>query len=183
MPPIPVNRKAKIVATIGPSSQEEPVLRRLIEAGVDVARLNFSHGTHAEHQEKIERIRRLSAELNKPVCILQDLQGPKLRVGKLPAGGIELAAGQSVALTNVESAQTPATADGEAITLGSLVGPEKTASRSADPPNWEGTGIQGSNSPACRLWASRSKAISPARSTRPWALARAVPWVASRDSI
>ena len=109
MSSIPVNRKAKIVATIGPSSQEEPVLRRLIEAGVDVARLNFSHGTHAEHQEKIERIRRLSTELNKPISILQDLQGPKLRVGKLPAGGIELVAGQSVALTNVESAEIPAT--------------------------------------------------------------------------
>jgi pyruvate kinase len=66
----PVNRKAKIVATIGPSSQEKPVLRQLIDAGIDVARLNFSHGTHAEHQEKIESIRRLSAEFNKPVSIL-----------------------------------------------------------------------------------------------------------------
>ncbi|HAL17185.1 MAG TPA: pyruvate kinase [Anaerolineaceae bacterium] len=113
----PMHRKAKIVATIGPSSQEEPVLRRLIEAGIDVARLNFSHGTHAEHQEKIERIRRLAAELNKPISILQDLQGPKLRVGKLPAGGIELVAGQKVALTNVEIVETPSTTGSEPITL------------------------------------------------------------------
>ena len=117
MTPKPANRKAKIVATIGPSSQEEPVLRRLIEAGVDVARLNFSHGTHAEHQEKIERIRRLSDELNKPISILQDLQGPKLRVGKLPPGGIELVAGQNVALSNVELAAVPPTADGKLTTL------------------------------------------------------------------
>ena len=100
---VPTYRKAKIVTTIGPASQDEPVLRRLFEAGADVARLNFSHGTHAEHAEKIERIRRLSAELNKPISILQDLQGPKLRVGKLPEGGIPLEVGQNVALTNIDS--------------------------------------------------------------------------------
>lgn len=100
MSPMPVTRKAKIVATIGPASQGEPILQHVIEAGADVARLNFSHGTHGEHAEKISRIRRLSAELNKPVCILQDLQGPKLRVGKLPAEGIELVPGQSVVLSN-----------------------------------------------------------------------------------
>jgi pyruvate kinase len=77
----------------------------MIEAGADVARLNFSHGTHAEHAEKIELIRKLSAELNKPMSILQDLQGPKLRVGKLPQGGIPLEVGQNVALTNVDSVE------------------------------------------------------------------------------
>ena len=102
---VPTYRKAKIVTTIGPASQDEPVLRRLFEAGADVARLNFSHGTHAEHAEKIERIRRLSAELNKPISILQDLQGPKLRVGKLPEGGIQLEVGQNVALTNIDSVE------------------------------------------------------------------------------
>src|SRR5512145_1807669 len=100
---IPTYRKAKIVTTIGPASQSESVLRRMIEAGADVARLNFSHGTHAEHAEKIGLIRKLSAELNKPVSILQDLQGPKLRVGKLPQDGIQLEVGQNVALTNVDS--------------------------------------------------------------------------------
>ncbi len=95
-------RKAKIVATIGPASQDEAVLTRLIEAGVDVARLNFSHGTHEEHAGKIKLIRRLSAELNRPVSILQDLQGPKLRVGKLPDEGIPLEPGQTVVLTTDE---------------------------------------------------------------------------------
>lgn len=106
------SRKAKIVATIGPASQDEAVLRRLIEAGVDVARLNFSHGTHEEHAEKIDLIRRLSVELNKPVTILQDLQGPKLRVGKLPDEGIPLEPGQSVVLTAAELPGVPSKKSG-----------------------------------------------------------------------
>lgn len=96
-------RKTKIVATIGPASENEDTLRRLIEAGIDVARLNFSHGSHEEHLEKIRLIRKLSEELNKPVSILQDLQGPKLRVGKLPSEGIPLQAGDVVVLTQVSS--------------------------------------------------------------------------------
>jgi len=94
------NRKAKIVATIGPSSQDVKILRRLIDAGMDVARLNFSHGSHADHAEKIERIRSLSVEMNRPVTILQDLQGPKLRVGSLPPEGVTLEVGQTVILTS-----------------------------------------------------------------------------------
>jgi len=96
-------RKTKIVATIGPASENEDTLRRLIEAGIDVARLNFSHGSHEEHLEKIRLIRKLSEELNKPISILQDLQGPKLRVGKLPAEGIPLQAGDMVVLTQVSN--------------------------------------------------------------------------------
>lgn len=96
-------RKTKIVATIGPASENEDTLRRLIEAGIDVARLNFSHGSHEEHLEKIRLIRKLSEELSKPVSILQDLQGPKLRVGKLPAEGIPLEAGDMVVLTQVSN--------------------------------------------------------------------------------
>ena len=96
-------RKTKIVATIGPASENEDTLRRLIEAGIDVARLNFSHGSHEEHLEKIRLIRKLSEELSKPVSILQDLQGPKLRVGKLPAEGIPLQAGDMVVLTQVSN--------------------------------------------------------------------------------
>lgn len=96
-------RKTKIVATIGPASENEDTLRRLIEAGIDVARLNFSHGSHKEHLEKIRLIRKLSEELSKPISILQDLQGPKLRVGKLPAEGIPLQAGDRVVLTQVSN--------------------------------------------------------------------------------
>ena len=76
-------RKAKIVATIGPASESEEILRQLIAAGLNVARLNFSHGTHAEHAARIATIRRLAAELDTTVAILQDLQGPKVRVGNL----------------------------------------------------------------------------------------------------
>jgi pyruvate kinase len=93
-------RKAKIVATIGPASRSEEVLRRLFDAGMDVARLNFSHGTHEDHALSISLIRKLSKELGKPVAILQDLQGPKLRVGILPDAGIELAAGDTVFLSS-----------------------------------------------------------------------------------
>jgi pyruvate kinase len=94
-------RKAKIVATIGPACSDEKTLRKLIEAGVDVARLNFSHGIHESHAEIITKIRKLSNELGKPVTILQDLQGPKLRVGKLPENGVKLTAGQMVVMTPI----------------------------------------------------------------------------------
>jgi pyruvate kinase len=92
-------RKAKIVCTLGPASAEESVLSRMILAGMDVARLNFSHGNHEQHAAYIQAIRRLSDELDKPVTILQDLQGPKLRVGELPEEGLQLQAGQTVILT------------------------------------------------------------------------------------
>lgn len=78
-----MERKAKIVATIGPSSADPLLLEQLIQAGMNVARLNFSHGTHAEYAERIAVIRQLSEKLGKPVGILQDLQGPKIRVGNL----------------------------------------------------------------------------------------------------
>jgi pyruvate kinase len=92
-----MNRKAKIVATIGPASQDETVLERLIQAGVNVARMNFSHGTHEEHAEHITTIRRISEKLNTPVGILQDLQGPKIRVGELPAP-LQLSEGEIIHL-------------------------------------------------------------------------------------
>jgi pyruvate kinase len=79
-----MNRKAKIVATIGPASESEEVLEKLILAGMNVARLNFSHGTQEQHTTRITRIRQLSEKLDVPVGILQDLQGPKIRVGELP---------------------------------------------------------------------------------------------------
>lgn len=97
-----MQRKAKIVATLGPSSREDEIVRKLIKAGLDVARLNFSHGTHEEHKALIQRIRRLSKETGKSITILQDLQGPKLRVGWLPKEGILLTAGQNVILTSIE---------------------------------------------------------------------------------
>ena len=78
-----MTRRAKIVATIGPACQSEEMLEKLILAGMNVARMNFSHGTHEEHAERIARIRRVSEKLGRSVGILQDLQGPKIRVGQL----------------------------------------------------------------------------------------------------
>ncbi len=92
-----MERRAKIVATIGPASREEAVMERLLQAGVNVARLNFSHGTHEEHAELAGRLRRVSVRLGLPLAILQDLQGPKIRVGAL-AAPVTLAAGEEVGL-------------------------------------------------------------------------------------
>ena len=101
-----MNRMAKIVATIGPASQDRAVLSQLILAGMNVARLNFSHGTYEQHAAQIKMIRELSDELNKPITILQDLQGPKLRVGNLPGGAVEIAQGETIVLSsNPEAAR------------------------------------------------------------------------------
>jgi pyruvate kinase len=91
-------RKAKIVATIGPASQDEETIQRLIQAGMSVARINFSHGTQNEHAVIIERIRRAAEKAGKAICILQDLQGPKIRTGSLPGGKKVLTAGDEVFL-------------------------------------------------------------------------------------
>jgi pyruvate kinase len=93
-----IARRTKIVATIGPASRAIPVLRRLLAAGVDVARLNFSHGTREEHGRTIRDLRRLAREAGVPLAILQDLQGPKIRVGRLPEP-VRLAEGATVVLT------------------------------------------------------------------------------------
>src|SRR3954468_11739758 len=79
----PTTRKAKIVCTIGPASGSEAALRDLMRLGMDVARLNFSHGTHDEHARMIERLRKVADKEGRTVCILQDLQGPKIRTGRL----------------------------------------------------------------------------------------------------
>jgi pyruvate kinase len=76
-------RRAKIVCTIGPACNTEASMRELMRAGMDVARLNFSHGTHADHRSVIQRLRKVAAEEQRTICILQDLQGPKIRTGSL----------------------------------------------------------------------------------------------------
>lgn len=92
-----MTRKAKIVATIGPASQDEDLLEKLIEAGMNVARMNFSHGTHEEHARRIALIRKVSEKLGRSVGVLQDLQGPKIRVGQLDEP-IQLSEGEDVLL-------------------------------------------------------------------------------------
>ena len=77
------NRRAKIICTIGPSCSTEAGLRQLVQVGMDVARLNFSHGSHQDHARSIETLRNVAAKENKTICILQDLQGPKIRTGEL----------------------------------------------------------------------------------------------------
>src|SRR5512139_1521431 len=92
-----MTHKAKIVATIGPASQSEEILEKLILAGMNVARMNFSHGTHEEHAERIALIRKVSEKLGVSIGILQDLQGPKIRVGEL-SEPIQLSDGEEVML-------------------------------------------------------------------------------------
>lgn len=96
----------KIICTIGPASESPEMLASLMLAGMDVARLNLSHGAKDYHAENIRRIRAVAAEIHKPVAILFDLQGPKLRVGKIGGNGVELASGQSVFLTIREEPAT-----------------------------------------------------------------------------
>ena len=97
--------KTKIICTIGPASDTTENIRKLIQNGMSVARLNFSHGTHEEHLAKIKMIRTLSDELDKPVAILQDLCGPKIRTGRLGPSQVETGARLRVidALTSVLS--------------------------------------------------------------------------------
>jgi pyruvate kinase len=96
-----MTRKVKIVATIGPASQDEDVLEKLITAGMNVARMNFSHGTHEQHAERIAIIRKVSEKLGTSVGIIQDLQGPKIRVGQLNET-IQLSGGDTVILYAAE---------------------------------------------------------------------------------
>jgi pyruvate kinase len=89
-------RRTKIVATIGPASREPEVLVRMVEAGMDVARLNFSHGTAEEHAEVIGRVRDAAGRAGRQVAVMQDLPGPKLRIGKLRDDVVELGPGESL---------------------------------------------------------------------------------------
>jgi len=92
-------RRTKIVCTIGPATETPAKLREIIEAGADVLRLNYSHGTPEEHQVRAQAIRGVAAELGKPVAILQDLPGPKIRLGTFRSGRIELHSGDLFTLT------------------------------------------------------------------------------------
>ena len=95
-------RKTKIVCTIGPASESSQIIEAMIRAGMNVARLNFSHGTQEEHLRKIKTIRQIADRLKEPVAILQDLSGPKIRVGRVKEGGVELRRGEDFSLTNRE---------------------------------------------------------------------------------
>jgi pyruvate kinase len=95
-------RRTKIVATIGPASRDRKVLERLIEAGVDVVRLNFSHGEAADHLATVALVREIAKHQDKPVAVLQDLSGPKIRTGRIAGGVVELRAGTRLRITTDE---------------------------------------------------------------------------------
>jgi pyruvate kinase len=107
-------RPTKIVCTIGPASRSEEMIRAMAEAGMDCARLNLSHGTHDEHREVIERVRKVEADLSRPIGIIMDLAGPKIRVGDIGKEGIELVPGEVVRVTGTGE-DTAAAGDGKVI--------------------------------------------------------------------
>jgi pyruvate kinase len=92
------HRNAKIVATLGPASATEEMIRSLFLAGVDVFRLNFSHGTHEQHRERLQQIRNVERDVGRPIGVLADMQGPKLRVGTFAEGPVALVAGAAFRL-------------------------------------------------------------------------------------
>jgi len=95
-------RKTKIIATIGPASEEVETLKKMLEAGMNVARLNFSHGSHEEHRRRIENLRQAAREAGKLLAIMLDTKGPEIRTGRLASGPVKLEAGQRFVLTNRE---------------------------------------------------------------------------------
>ncbi len=99
---IDLKRRTKIVATIGPATQSEEIITDLIKAGVTTFRLNFSHGDHNDHQERIDTIRKVSKKLDLDIGILQDLQGPKIRLGRFKDGPVKVKKGDKFSLTSNE---------------------------------------------------------------------------------
>jgi pyruvate kinase len=99
--------RVKILCTIGPASHDIATLTKIVQAGMNVARLNFSHGTHEYHAETIARVRAISEQLQKPIAILADLQGPKLRIGKMQEGGVPIQPGEELILTTDEIVGAP----------------------------------------------------------------------------
>ena len=91
-------RRTKIIATLGPASSTPEVMARLFQAGADVFRLNFSHGTHEDHAARFAMIRELEDRFDRPIGILADVQGPKLRVGRFSGGACPLQTGQQLQL-------------------------------------------------------------------------------------
>jgi pyruvate kinase len=118
----PFDRRTKIVATIGPASSDDEVLFRLIEAGMDAARLNFSHGKHQDHIENATRVRDVGEALGRPLALIADLQGPKLRIGDLEAP-VELEVGEKVVVSGGASLRKDDLPVAPAV-LGSVLQPE-----------------------------------------------------------
>ena len=116
-------RRTKIVATLGPSSNDPETIEGLITAGVNVFRLNMSHGNHESHRQAYGRIRTAAERLDEPIAVMADLCGPKIRVGNFPDGRIELTAGEPVTVTTREVDGTPGLIPSQYHALSSDVGP------------------------------------------------------------
>ncbi len=101
-----MKRGAKIIATLGPASQDKKTIKKMFLAGMDVARINFSHSTHQDHAQVIKTLRGVAAELDRPVTILQDLSGPKIRTGEMADGPVIIHKGNELVLTTQETAGT-----------------------------------------------------------------------------
>lgn len=93
-----MRRKTKIIATLGPATDSPDMVAKLIERGMNVARLNFSHGTHEDHERRHGIVRRVSTDMDVPIAIMMDIQGPKIRVGEFPGGEVDLITGSTVRL-------------------------------------------------------------------------------------
>ena len=117
-------RRTKIIATLGPASSEPEQIRKLIRAGVNIFRQNMSHGDHAYHKETYARIREIAEDLDKPVGILADLCGPKIRTGKFKKGSIELINGENVIVTTRDVEGKPGLIPSQYASLAGDVGPE-----------------------------------------------------------
>jgi len=104
---MPHQKRTKIVCTIGPASHEPAILEKMVKAGMNVCRLNFSHGTHDDHAKLIKAIREIGKKTGRPIAILQDLQGPKIRVGVLPDEGVMLNKGDTVVFSTDPKAKLP----------------------------------------------------------------------------
>ena len=98
--------KTKIIATVGPASNNPEMLTALIKEGVDVFRLNFSHGKHEDHQKVVGYVRQINQELQTNICLMQDLQGPKIRLGDVENGQVEIKAGDKIKLVCDNSVST-----------------------------------------------------------------------------
>lgn len=97
---VPIFNKTKILATVGPASNSEETLIELVMAGTDIFRLNFSHGDHEGHTKVVEKIRKINADFNLNIGILQDLQGPKIRVGEIENNGVQIIPGETITITS-----------------------------------------------------------------------------------
>ena len=121
-------RRTKIICTVGPATAAPDRLLALVEAGMDVARLNFSHGTHEFHGETIKHLRQISAEARKPIALMQDLCGPKIRLGTLPPEGLEVSAGEEITFVLQDKGSTIHDIPLPNPTLFAMVRPEESIS-------------------------------------------------------